>query len=173
MSPPASSTMTTTNPDTVQKCTIGTRSQSQLFPTPTSLSTIQKLIPSYALPCNVYVHSSAVKLNLAPSHTAQTSVIFAPLGPHSAAALYGLPRCSLDRYRDTSTPIVGSSGSTPLRSGKRTHQRRPRPGAPSPRFFLSISSSSASNQLKWDWGCCEGMGVVGRVHSLLLLVHGA
>jgi hypothetical protein len=134
-----------------------------------------------------------VKLNLAPSHTAQTSVILcvpsdflfylslltnairysAPLGPHSAAALYGLPRCSLDRYRDTSTPIVGSSGSTPLRSGKRTHQRRPRPGAPSPRFFLSISSSSASNQLKWDWGCCEGMGVVGRVHSLLLLVHGA
>jgi len=39
---------------------------------------------------------------------------------------------------------------TPLRSSKRTHQRRPRPGAPSPRFSLSTSSSSASNQLKWD-----------------------
>ncbi|KIM73232.1 hypothetical protein PILCRDRAFT_15421 [Piloderma croceum F 1598] len=31
-----------------------------------------------------------------------------------AAALYGLPHCSPDRYCDTSTPIVGSSGSTPL-----------------------------------------------------------
>jgi len=33
---------------------------------------------------------------------------------HSAAALYALPRCSPDQYRGTSTPIVGSSGSTPL-----------------------------------------------------------
>src|ERR1700733_10029367 len=59
---------------------------------------------------------------------------------------------------------------TPLRSSKQTYQRRPRPGAPSPRFSLSTSSSSASNQLKWDWGYCKGMGVVGRVHSLLVLV---
>ncbi|KIM71240.1 hypothetical protein PILCRDRAFT_830474, partial [Piloderma croceum F 1598] len=35
------------------------------------------------------------------------------LGSDSASALYGLPRCSPDRYRDTSTFIVGSSGSTP------------------------------------------------------------
>jgi hypothetical protein len=62
-----------------------------------------------------------VKLNLTPSHTAQTSVILcvpsdflfylslltnairysAPLGPHSAAALYGLP---LAPSTDTATP---------------------------------------------------------------------
>src|SRR5882724_1073969 len=36
------------------------------------------------------------------------------LDSRSAAALYGLPRCSPHRYCDTSTPIVGSSGSIPL-----------------------------------------------------------